>query len=71
MGEHMVETEITIFDKSGYYIGYFLSYSVFTIVLFFILRFLHRIPVEWGVIQVACITVLLHSIGQGIKRALK
>lgn len=71
MSGHMEEKEITMSDKSGYYVGYLASYSVFTIVLFFVLRFLHRIPTDWTVVQVAGITLTLHIIGHCIKRLLK
>ncbi len=67
----MIERDTSAIDKTGYYLGYFLSYSIFTTVLFFILRTLKKIPADWTIVHVGIITILLHVIGQFIKKALK
>ena len=58
-------------EKIGKIIGYFVAYFIFTTILFFILKFIGRLPENWGYFNVMAITLLIMIIGISIKRLLK
>jgi len=58
-------------EKLGERLGYIFSYFLFTTILFFILTLLEKIPESWSYPYVMGITILIASIGIGIKRFLR
>lgn len=57
--------------KAGEIIGYTLSYLLFTLVLFFILKLFDKLPLNWSFVHLGGITALISLIGIIIQRALK
>ncbi|MEK6855101.1 MAG: hypothetical protein AABX73_02680 [Nanoarchaeota archaeon] len=53
--------------KTAEIIGYVIMYFIFTTILYFILRFLERIPPGWSYFHVMGISILVVLIGRTIK----
>ena len=51
--------------------GYIFSYFLFTTILFFILKFLNKLPENWTYFHIMGITLLIIIIGTLLKRILK
>lgn len=58
-------------EKFGVKIGYILAYFLFTTILFYILKFSHKLPGSWSYFHVMGITLLVVLVGLGIARLLK
>ena len=57
--------------KIGKWTGYVIMYFIFTTILFFILKLLHRIPENWNYFHVVLITIMIVLLGTLIKMLLK
>lgn len=58
-------------EKIGKSIGYITMYSVFSILLFLILRFTHRIPDSWSFLYILLTTLAITLFGILLKMVLK
>lgn len=58
-------------QKIGRNIGYIVMYFVFTTILYFVLRFLGKLPEIWDYFTILFLTLILVIIGKLIKRGLK
>jgi hypothetical protein len=59
------------FYGAGKIVGFFLSYLVFTTMLFFVMAFTKKLPVGWNYINVAAITTVVALTGLLLKRYLR
>jgi len=57
--------------KIGIWVGYVIMYFIFTTILFFILKLLHKIPENWNYFHVILITLTIVLLGTLIKMLLK
>jgi len=60
-----------VWEKAGFYLGLLISYCVFTVVLFVILRHFNKLPWNWTVVHFAGITLAVLAAGYIIERLLK
>lgn len=58
-------------EKLGQKAGYLFSYLVFTAILFFLLRFLKRLPEDWHFFHIACLVFCIVISGEALKRILR
>ncbi len=58
-------------NKTNQKIGYVFMYLVFTTILYFILRFLNKIPDSWGYFHVLILTLFIVLLGTLIKLLLR
>lgn len=58
-------------ETFGRIIGYVFAYIVFTTILYFLLRFINKLPSSWTYFHVAGVTICISLIGIIIKRLLK
>lgn len=58
-------------EKFGRIVGGVVMYFVFTTILFFILRFLNKLPEKWNYFHVILITIFIVLLGSLIKMLLK
>jgi hypothetical protein len=58
-------------EKGWKIIGFILSYFVFTTVLFFLLRFLKKIPSSWSYLNIMIITLIITATGMILSKYLK
>ena len=58
-------------EKYGFFIGFVISYFLFTTVLFFVLIILEKLPESWGYVHIAMITIAITLFGLIVKRLLK
>ena len=58
-------------EKLGEKIGYIFSYFMFTTILFFILEFLNKLPIDWSYFHMMGITFSIALTGTILKRLLK
>ncbi|MBW2968466.1 hypothetical protein KY362_08350 [Candidatus Woesearchaeota archaeon] len=58
-------------EIAGERIGYVFGYILFTVVLYLILLFLHKIPESWSVLHIAVMTLVVAVVGIVLKRFLK
>lgn len=58
-------------EKFGKKVGYLTSYIIFTTVLYFILKYLNKLPSNWSYFHVVGLTFFIVLIGITIKRVLK
>lgn len=58
-------------ENLGEKIGFFSAYLVFTAVLFLILTYFGKLPVEWGYFHIAGLVFALAAIGIELKDILK
>ncbi|MEK6846902.1 MAG: hypothetical protein AABY16_01915 [Nanoarchaeota archaeon] len=63
--------EKTFVDRFPRKVGYFLMYLIFTVVLYFILKILDKLPLDWTVFHVVGITLAIVLFGRLIKLLLK
>ena len=59
------------YEKAGKITGFLLMFAIFTILLYFILNFLNKIPEYWSLIHMFPITLLIVLLGTLIKLLLK
>lgn len=52
-------------------VGFTFSYFIFTIMMFFMLKFTGKIPKAWGILQFVPITLAIVIVGLIFKRLLK
>ena len=64
----MFQTDDKSLKKYGVVVGYLTAYFVFTTMLYLILSFLHKLPVDWGYAHVAAVTVFIAGLGLVLKR---
>jgi|APSaa5957512622_1039677.scaffolds.fasta_scaffold191862_1 hypothetical protein len=57
--------------KTGEIIGYLTAYIVFTVAIYFLLKFLNKFPSEWNFFNAIFLTLALVLISFFIKRLLK
>jgi len=58
-------------EKVGEMLGYIIMYLIFTTILFFILKFLNKLPTSWTYLHVMALTLLIVLFGMLIRRILK
>ncbi|OIO80989.1 hypothetical protein AUJ84_02120 [Candidatus Pacearchaeota archaeon CG1_02_32_132] len=58
-------------EKIGNFLGYLVAYLIFTIILFFVLSYLNKLPEGWGYIHILAIGLLISLIGSLIRELLK
>lgn len=58
-------------NKIVQWCGYIAMYFIFTTVLYFLLKFLNKLPETWGYIHVIVITLFMVLLGKLIKMLLK
>jgi hypothetical protein len=63
--------ESQISRKIGAIIGFIVMYLIFTLILFFVLRLLNKIPDTWTIFHLSIITIFIVLIGTLIKLLLK
>lgn len=63
--------KINKFKKLGKIIGFMLMYVLFTTILFFILKFSKKLPLNWSYFHVCNITIFITLIGSLLKLSLK
>ncbi|HLC46914.1 MAG TPA: hypothetical protein VJI75_04200 [Candidatus Nanoarchaeia archaeon] len=63
--------EHSIDYKIGKIVGFILSYSIFTTILFFLLSNTQKIPESWSIVHVIALTFFITLLGSGIKRLLR
>jgi hypothetical protein len=59
------------FEKMGAGLGFFLSYALFTALLYLILQISHKLPTGWNLFHLIAITIIVTAMGILIKRLLK
>ena len=64
------EQDATI-EKIGEKVGFVFAYLMFTTILFFVLKFVHKIPLTWNYINIAEITLVVAITGLIVKWLLK
>lgn len=57
--------------KMGNFLGYLVAYLIFTIILFFVLNYLNKLPEGWGYAHMLAIGLLISLIGSLIRELLK
>ena len=58
-------------EKFGKIVGYITSYAIFTTILYFLLKYLNKLPGNWSYFNIAGLTFFIILIGITIKRILK
>ena len=58
-------------ERLGKIIGYIFAYLIFTTVLFFIISFFNKLPLSWGYLHIASITLVVSLLGIVLKRILE
>ncbi|OGJ16076.1 hypothetical protein A3K73_05705 [Candidatus Pacearchaeota archaeon RBG_13_36_9] len=53
--------------KFGAIAGYAFTFLIFSILLYFILKFSEKLPAEWGYLHVFLISISIASVGRLIK----
>ena len=67
----MIFEENKLYEKIGKVLGFLVSYALFTVILYFILIYLGKIPEDWNILHIVLITFFIIIIGKLIKRLLK
>ena len=55
----------------GKVIGFLLSYTIFTSILYLILQFSNKLPESWTILHVVLLTILIIMVGKSIRFLLK
>jgi len=58
-------------QKGGKFLGFLLSYGIFTTILFFILLLTKKLPALWGYYHIAAITLGITLLGILLRKLLK
>ncbi|MBI3032857.1 hypothetical protein HYY69_05245 [Candidatus Woesearchaeota archaeon] len=59
------------YEKTGMYLGFLVSYLIFTTILYGLLYFLKKLPLSWSFVHIGSITLVIASVGLIIRWLLK
>lgn len=59
-------------NSKGYEkLGFIVMYFIFTIVLYLILKFLNKLPENWGIFHIIILTLIIVLVGTILRKLLK
>jgi len=61
----------THINKMGEKIGFLMAYLLFTIILYFILSFLKKMPTTWTYVHIMGIVLIIVLTGRGVRKILQ
>ncbi len=50
-------------ENAGVVIGYLTSYVIFTLILYLVLSFVHKLPVDWSILSIGLVTASVALLG--------